>query len=501
MCKQPDNTAKIVAYADDVTAGGALKDLKALWSTLCDLGPKFGYFPEASKSWLIVKKDKIEEATKLFKSCQIKITSDGKKHLGAVIGSISYKKQYVNNKVENWINEIRILSQIAKTEPQAAYSCFTSGWKHKLTYFMRTIPGISELLQKLDVVIDTEFIPSITGGITPSRLERSLLSLPTKLGGLGIPIFSEISMSEYNNSCMLTNHLRTNIVNQAIRYERNSDLKEIRSKITQLRNNQHHEKLRGIKNEMNDTQKKLNEINQEPGASIWLSTIPLIEEGYTLNKQAFTDMIKTRYGWQLQKLPENCVCGQKFNVEHALSCKKGGFVTIRHNKVRDITANLLKIICNDVQVEPTLLPLSGESFVERTANLQDSARVDVSARGFWIAGQKAFFDMRVFNPLAKRYREHNLEKCYEINEKEKKRHYNERVQNVDHGSFTPVVMSANGGFGREAKHFYSKLAEKIAEKRDEHYSIVAAWVRRKIMFSLINSLSLCIRGSNNNKKQ
>ena len=96
------------------------------------------------------------------------------------------------------------------------------------------------------------------------------------------------------------------------------------------------------------------------------------------------------------------MCAQTLNVEHTLSCKKGGFISIRHNQVRDTTKNLLKMICNDVKIEPPQLPLSGESLSERTANIQDSARVDLSARGFWIAGQKIFFDVRVFHLLAKR---------------------------------------------------------------------------------------------------
>ena len=73
---------------------------------------------------------------------------------------------------------------------------------------------------------------------------------------------------------------------------------------------------------MNEIQKNLNEINQRPGSSIRLSSLPLIDRGYVLKKQAFIGIIKTRYGWRLHRLPENCVCGQKFNVEHALSYKK-----------------------------------------------------------------------------------------------------------------------------------------------------------------------------------
>jgi len=125
----------------------------------------------------------------------------------------------------------------------------------------------------------------------------------------------------------------------------------------------------------------------------------------------------------------------------------------------------------------------------------DGARLDIGARGFWTSGQKAFFDVRVFNPLAKRYRNTELKKCYAINEKEKKKSYNERILNIEQGSFTPLVMTANGGFGRECSKFYSRLAELIATKRKKHVSIVSAWVKRKVMFSLINSVILCIRGS------
>ena len=154
-------------------------------------------------------------------------------------------------------------------------------------------------------------------------------------------------------------------------------------------------------------------------------------------------------------------------MDHALSCKKGGFISLRHNQIRDLTANLLKTICHDVLIEPTLQELTGESLHERTANITDDARLDIAARGFWISGQRAFFDIRVFNPMARRYESQQLNKAYEINEREKKRQYNERILEVEHGSFTPLVMTALGGMGREASKFYSRLSESIAEKRKE----------------------------------
>ena len=63
------------------------------------------------------------------------------------------------------------------------------------------------------------------------------------------------------------------------------------------------------------------------------------------------------------------------------------------------------------------------------------------------------------------YGSQELIKAYEINEREKKRQYNERILHVEHGSFTPLVMTALGGMGREASKFYSPLSESIVEKR------------------------------------
>ena len=71
---------------------------------------------------------------KLFKDTKVKITNSGKRFLGPVIGTFTFKKQYVDEIVSQWISEIEVLSQIAKVEPQAAYCCFTTGFKHKVTY-------------------------------------------------------------------------------------------------------------------------------------------------------------------------------------------------------------------------------------------------------------------------------------------------------------------------------------------------------------------------------
>ena len=80
-----------------------------------------------------------------------------------------------------------------------------------------------------------------------------------------------------------------------------------------------------------------------------------------------------------------------------LHAKKTGFITLCHNRLRNITASLLKEVRHDVRIEPTLQKLTSEQFEQRAANTSDETRLDVSPRGFWEAGQiGVFFDMRVF---------------------------------------------------------------------------------------------------------
>ena len=136
-------------------------------------------------------------------------------------------------------------------------------------------------------------------------------------------------------------------------------------------------------------------------------------QGYALDKQSFRDALFTRYGIPLKRLPSHCVCGESFSVEHALNCKKGGFISSRHDEIKRITAEFLREVCIDVEEEPLLQEITGENFKRRTAKVEKDARLDLSARGFWMRGQKVFLDVRVFNPLTKCYRTKALAKVHE----------------------------------------------------------------------------------------
>ena len=125
-------------------------------------------------------------------------------------------------------------------------------------------------------------------------------------------------------------------------------------------------------------------LTSEKGTSNWLTCRPLKRHGFALTKGESRDGICLRYNWLPPRLPSHCSCGASFTTSHALPCSIGGFPSIRHNEVRDITANLLNKVPHNVAVEPHLQPVTGEQFHYRTANVGEQARLDVYSSKWYL---------------------------------------------------------------------------------------------------------------------
>ena len=251
-----------------------------------------------------------------------------------------------------------------------------------------------------------------------------------------------------------------------------------------------------LANNLTPNLKRAMKVSSEKGASTWLTTLPIADHGYSLHKGAFRDALCLRYGWHPEQLPSRCVCDQKFTVEHALSCLRGGFPSIRRNEIRDITAEVLTEVCHGVGTKPKLQPVTGEGLSQRSVNREDGARLDIVAESFWGCDQqRAFFDVRVFNSFTLSYRNNSLSQCYRRNELEKRKAYNERIMEIEHGSFSPLVFSTAGGMGPTAKVVYKRIASMIADKQNKPYSKTMNWLRCKLTFSLLRSAIVCLHGS------
>ena len=156
---------------------------------------------------------------------------------------------------------------------------------------MRTIPDICKYLQKLDHYVEKSFIPALIDGYILNSIERKLLSLPVKLGGMRIIVFADVPKTEYQNSRNITELL------------------------TKHRNT---ERLQSLIIDLPTNKIRLNEINQEKGASTWLSTLSLKEEGYSVSKQEFWDFVKMHSESPLSRLSNMCSWLSKNYLQHSL---------------------------------------------------------------------------------------------------------------------------------------------------------------------------------------
>ena len=488
------NIIKQVWFADDSAAGGNLEAVYKWWKELLQVGPKYGYFPNPSKSILVVKDPQmIDQAKALFGEFNMQITS-GTRHLGAVLGNTGVKDQYIADKVQGWCKDIKMLADIAESEPQAAYSAYISGIQHRWKFVQRTVPHISEAMEPLEHEIRQKLLPKMLGREI-SDLERDVLSLPIRLGGLGIGKPHEECHSAYTASKLLTTELTKAIVDQQESYTASSNLsKSGKELIKNLKNSELQAKFNAIAERCGTSSKRALLAAREKGASSWLNTLPLQQYGYTLNKEEFRDSVCLRYSWWIPNTPITCGCGKTSDLDHLLTCKLGGYVIMTHNNIRDTLANLLREVCHDVKVEPQLQKVNEGDCLNPKTITGDQARLDVSARGVWTPFDKTFLDIRVSHPNCLSNRTKTLQEVYEENEKEKKDEYLERVLNVEKATFTPAVFLTTGGMSKECKRFVNRVADLIARKRKERYCDVVRHVRTRIRFAMLRTTLIALRG-------
>jgi len=187
-------------YADDATGASTCRGLRQWWNELAVCGPSFGYYPNASKTYLVVKEEHEESAKGIFTDTDVHITTHGKRHLGAALGSKTFTEEYVNDKVQKMTKDIMNLAEVASSQPHAAYAAYVHGLSSHWSYLLRTVPDIDDLLQPLENAIHQHLIPALTGQPPCSSIVRDLLALPVRLGGLGLRDPSATSSDSFQSS-------------------------------------------------------------------------------------------------------------------------------------------------------------------------------------------------------------------------------------------------------------------------------------------------------------
>ena len=154
-----------------------------------------------------------------------------------------------------------------------------------------------------------------------------------------------------------------------------------------------------------------------------------------------------------------------------------------HDCVRNLLTSLIGKVCTIVEVEPQLQPLDNERFNLRSAVTSPEARLDFNAGGCWSRGVTAFFDVRVTHVNSKCNQGKAISTIFKEQE-EKKRKYQQRLLDVEMGSFTPLVFGTNCGMEADCNCFLKRLAEKLSVKNEESYHIAITWIRTLLSFEI-----------------
>ena len=135
----------------------------------------------------------------------------------------------MKSKVDAWIQCVKTLSVIASSEPHAVYAAYTHCLQSQWTFLCRTMPGVPTLFQPLEDVIRQVLIPSLLRREV-NDLERDLLSMPARMGGMGI--------TKPTDECLISNtsvYVSKPLVRLVKRQEFDLDPSELLDRIKILR--------------------------------------------------------------------------------------------------------------------------------------------------------------------------------------------------------------------------------------------------------------------------
>ena len=473
-------------YADDSSCVGELSSVRRWFDKLLIGGPAYGYFPEPSKTVLVVGSSDLERASDLFRDLGISVVT-GSRFLGGFVGERSLAADFVSNKVRVWCECIQSLSDVAISEPQASFAALARSLQFEWNHIQRVIPECGTLFAPLLHAINSIFYPSLFGG-TVSENEIALFSLPTRFGGLGITNCVESASlafrSSREGSVLLVDAI---IHHEDVRLtDHLAHLDAVHSDVTKDREDQFRLLLSSLLPGLPSLTSRAVQRAVDSHTSGWLNVLPLAHHHFDLSAQQFRDALCLRYHRPLSLLPASCDgCGGDFSLTHALDCRKGGLVTQRHNEVRDALGDLAALGYREVVREPIVCDGDNDS---------PALIADLGVRGVWIPQGEALFDVRVVDTDAASYVNRSVSAVLASAEEEKKRKYLSAAE-LRHASFTPFVVSVDGALGHGALMFLQRLADRLSSAWGKSYGHVLMWIKVRLAFAVVRATNLCFRGS------
>jgi hypothetical protein len=173
-------------HADDAGAGGRFQKIRLYFEKLQVHGPPRGYYPEPSKSVIIVEEQNKKKAETCFKDFGFKVVT-GSRYLGGFIGEKADQREWVEKKAQTWADSVLELSKVAGRHPQTAYAGLQKSLQQEWQFLQRVTSGLSDEFEVVEKALAENFLPSLFGNGTICDTKRQLACLPVKQAGLALP--------------------------------------------------------------------------------------------------------------------------------------------------------------------------------------------------------------------------------------------------------------------------------------------------------------------------
>ena len=256
---------------------------------------------------------------------------------------------------------------------------------------------VSELvLNESKQVIANSLLPNLIGNGVNTRKYREASFLPVRDGGLNIMLPRDCE-EEFQRSKAVSVCLEN-----PDPFDCELSQQQMLNQIKKDKSDNLQHKKVSIRLKLTDEELYSLDLVSGKGASCWLNALPIKRYNFNLTKPEFHDGIALRYGWEPRHLQVNCPCGKDFSISHALHCAKGASTLRRHDAIRDTFAKIMDDVCYDVEMEPHLQPLQGESFDFKTTTTEDQDRLDIRANGLWEIRFSKTFSMGTFLTLSQK---------------------------------------------------------------------------------------------------
>ena len=134
-----------------------LRDLQAQ-------GPAQGYYPEPTKSILVMAPGNVARAEENFRGLGIRVVL-GQRYLGGFIGDTEAEREWLREKLQGWTESVNVLVGVAHKHPQSAYAGLKKSLQQEWAFVQRVTPVVGEAFSPVEEALRDIFVPALFRGL------------------------------------------------------------------------------------------------------------------------------------------------------------------------------------------------------------------------------------------------------------------------------------------------------------------------------------------------